>query len=254
MDNTTAVAYVNKKGGTHSKSLCNQALELWAFLIQRGIQLTATHIPGVLNVGADKASREFNPRTEWTLDKQIFHQIIQRFFLPLIDLFASRLNNQLPHYYSRLPDPGALGVDAFLHNWGQGRHFAHPPVILFTRVLSKIQEDRAQVLLLAPFWPGQPWFPLVMQMIVDYPLRLPIQQSLLFLPFDKEAIHPLWRTLQLTVWPLSGNVSDQKAFRQKLLTSCVPPGVKLLRRGIWVHGGPGQTGVPREVFVPFQHL
>ena len=30
MDNTTAVAYINKKGGTHSFSLCSLALDLWA--------------------------------------------------------------------------------------------------------------------------------------------------------------------------------------------------------------------------------
>ena len=29
--------------------------------------VTATHIPGILNVDADTASRQFNPRVEWTL-------------------------------------------------------------------------------------------------------------------------------------------------------------------------------------------
>ncbi|CAB3991472.1 Hypothetical predicted protein [Paramuricea clavata] len=74
--------------------------------------VTATHIPGILNVDADTASPQFNPRVEWTLDSQIFQKIVDLFYLPEVDLFASRLTHQVESYVSRFPDPRAISVDA----------------------------------------------------------------------------------------------------------------------------------------------
>jgi hypothetical protein len=49
-DNATAVAYINNMGGSRS-SLCNDmAREEWAWCMTRNIWLTASHIPGKLNV------------------------------------------------------------------------------------------------------------------------------------------------------------------------------------------------------------
>ena len=55
-------------GGTRSPSLSGIELELWSLVLMIGSWVTATHIPGILNVDADTASRQFNPRVEWTLD------------------------------------------------------------------------------------------------------------------------------------------------------------------------------------------
>ncbi|KAK2562728.1 hypothetical protein P5673_014444 [Acropora cervicornis] len=49
IDNTTAVAYINKRGATRSPALTAQALELWAVVLTTGVSLTALHIPGVQN-------------------------------------------------------------------------------------------------------------------------------------------------------------------------------------------------------------
>ena len=116
IDNTTAVAYINKRGATRSPALTAQALELWAVVLTTGVSLTALHIPGVQNVLADTASRQIETRTEWALDRKIFQSICKRFYTPEVDLFASRLNHQLPQYVSRYPDPEALAVDVFLQD------------------------------------------------------------------------------------------------------------------------------------------
>ena len=79
MDITTAVAYLNQRGGTRSPSLSAIALELWSLVLKIGSWVTATHIPGIFNVDADTASRQFNPRVEWTLDPSIFRKILYRF-------------------------------------------------------------------------------------------------------------------------------------------------------------------------------
>ena len=46
MDNTTAVAYVNRRGGMQSPTLSLLALDLWSFLLERGSWITARHLPG----------------------------------------------------------------------------------------------------------------------------------------------------------------------------------------------------------------
>ena len=204
MDNTTAVAYVNKRGGTQSPSLSLLASELWSFLLTQGSWVTARHLPGVLNVEADAASRVFNLRTEWMLRKDVFQDIAYHFYLPEIHLFASRLNHQLPLYVSRLPDPSAAAVDAFQQDWSQWNSFIHPPVVLLSRILQKVRSDKATALLVAPDWPGQPWYAQIQLMLKGAPYSLPKEKSLLTLPFDQEAVHPLWRSVNLTVWPISG--------------------------------------------------
>ena len=50
---------------------------------------------------------------EVTTPDTVFQDIIRHFYVPEVDLFASRLNHQLPLYVSRQPDPGAKAVDAF---------------------------------------------------------------------------------------------------------------------------------------------
>jgi hypothetical protein len=53
LDNTTAIAYINNRG-TRSPSLTSLTLELWYWCLQQNILITAEHLPGVLNVQADK--------------------------------------------------------------------------------------------------------------------------------------------------------------------------------------------------------
>ena len=72
MNNSAAVSYVNKRGGTRPSTLAPLAVEIWNICQQKGIWITAEHLPGVQNVDADWASRHFNERTEWTLSKEIF--------------------------------------------------------------------------------------------------------------------------------------------------------------------------------------
>jgi hypothetical protein len=98
MDNTTAMAYINNRGGTHLPSLSAIALEFWSHVLKIRSWVKATHILGILIVDADMASRQFNPRLEWTLDSQIFQKIVDRFYLPEVDLFVSRLTHQVESY------------------------------------------------------------------------------------------------------------------------------------------------------------
>ena len=217
--------------------------------------MTDQHIPGIQNGLADTASRELDSRAEWTLDKQIFQSICQRFYTPEVDLFASRLlTHEVPKYVSRYPDPGALAVDAFLQDWSKWSCLIHPPVVLLPRILRKIREDQATALLIAPNWSGQPWFPELIQMLVDQPLLLPQFPSLVFLPFQPAVHHPLWQSLHLAVWPLSGVVMKQQAFQRKLLTSYWHQGEQPPRSGTQARGRHGCAGVLNGAPVTLQLL
>ena len=250
MDNTTAVAYINKRGGTKSDQLTQLALEIWKLCQSHKISLVAQYLPGLENVEADAESRQMNARIEWTLAKHLSVKIQTRYYSPEVDLFASRLNHQVPMYVARRPDPGAMAIDAFTLDWSKWTSFIHPPIVLLNRVLLKIRQDRATALLIAPAWVGQPWYPSLLDMLVDFPAKLPISQKTIFLPFDQAAVHPLWKTLALTVWPLSGDECKQQEFQRR----CAIPWRTSTAKGMQAHGKFGLAGVVKGKNVSFQQL
>ena len=91
IDNTTALAYINNMGGSKSKQLNELAVEIWEWCTARNIWLSAVHIAGRLNTGADEQSRVFSDNHEWMLDKHSFDKIMLRHPGLDFDLFASRL-------------------------------------------------------------------------------------------------------------------------------------------------------------------
>ena len=54
IDNNTAVAYINKSGGTCSHRLTSLALEMWNFATERKLTLSAVYVPREENHIADK--------------------------------------------------------------------------------------------------------------------------------------------------------------------------------------------------------
>ena len=115
--NTTAVACINKQASTKSPS-CNEITkQIWDYAIFRDLWLTVAHCPGVENMEADVASREFKDQTEWTLKQECFDYICKTFGEPSIDLFASRLNYKVKRYCAWEPDPRAVYIDSFMYNW-----------------------------------------------------------------------------------------------------------------------------------------
>ena len=142
-------------GGTKSTQLNNLAKEMWTWCINKNIWLSAVHIAGKLNTSADNKSRNFSDKHEWALSKEYFQEIVSVYPELNIDLFASRLNNQLDVYCSWKPDPGCTYVDAFSIDWSNFNFFAFPPFSLIPRCVQKISQDKAKGILLIPVWPCQ---------------------------------------------------------------------------------------------------
>ena len=63
-DNTTAIAYVNKMGGTISDNCNNLAKDIWKFCKKEKAWILLEHISGSENYIADFMSRSFNDNTE----------------------------------------------------------------------------------------------------------------------------------------------------------------------------------------------
>ena len=116
-DNTTAISYINKQGGTQNMGLNKLAGEIWEICIKQNVHLSAAHIPGAHNTLADAASREFIDSAEWMLDPITFGEITSQFGCPDVDMFASRLNKQLKNYISWKPDPESYAIDAMTVSW-----------------------------------------------------------------------------------------------------------------------------------------
>ena len=62
LDNSTAVCYINKGGGTKSDELTSVAKQFTEFCEERRLTVVAVHLPGVMNIEADREPLS-NPST-----------------------------------------------------------------------------------------------------------------------------------------------------------------------------------------------
>ena len=130
--------------------------ENWAWAIERKNWITATYVPGILNVEADIESRETETRTEWMLNKEIFWRAVEALnFTPDIDLFATRINKQLDQYVSYIDLIQAANV--FTIDWKYLDFSAFPLFICLPKAIQKMCNDEAMGILVVPGWPNQPW-------------------------------------------------------------------------------------------------
>ncbi len=217
LDNTTAVAYVNNLGRTVSAQATKLAREL---CLKRQIHLTAQHLPGKDNVRADTESRQMKDRSDWMLNPSIFQSVMGTFPYLEVDLFATRLTSQLPRFFSWRPDPLAEATDAFLQDWSRIQGYANPPWNLVGRVMAKVQNQAADLILVAPIWPSQPWYPNLLGLLGATPPRIDPQEEVILQMADQD----LEVTPPLDVWPISGNTTRVKDFQARLQPSCYPRG------------------------------
>ena len=204
MDNSTAVCCINKMGTSHSVELNHLTFLIWTWCRSRDVWISASHIPGVSNVVADRESRKINLDAEWMLNPDLFNEAcVYLDFYPIIDLFASRVNHQCERYISYRPDPEAEAINAFDFPW-DNRFYAFPPFCVILRVLSKVRRERKEGLVIVPDWPTQVWWPLLQSLLVRPPFHLPQGTSLLQLPSNPEAVHRLCPKLRLLACRISG--------------------------------------------------
>jgi len=118
-----------------------------------------------------------------------------------------------------------------------------PTVLLDCRCLRKVREERVSLLLIAPVWRAQPWYPALLDQLVDCPLILLSSQTLLTDPFGTPHLHMAAGQLQLAAWKLSGRDSKRQEFQEKLHNSWWLDGAKGQMLHTRVHGNDGIAGV-----------
>ena len=154
IDNKTAMTYINKLGGTRSHRLTSLALEMWNFAADRNLTLSAVYVPGEENQIADKKSRVFQDSLEWMLHPAVFQALQKEVGCFSIDLFATRVNHQVPAFVSWRPEPGAVATDAFNVKWDFQLAYLFPPFCMIKRCLRKIQQDQAHCVLITRVFPS----------------------------------------------------------------------------------------------------
>ena len=250
VDNTTAVAHVINKGGTHSPCVLALTLALWQWCLERYIMISAQHVPRKLKTIADSESRVFNDSSEWKLDPQTIFPFLKGC---KIDLVASRLSTQPPRYVSWRSVPEALHTDALTMHWAPCKGYAFPPFNLIPAVLNKATQDKADIVLVAPIWPAQPWWPLQLSLLVEHPVLLPSSRQLLKDPADPQRIHPMFPRLHLAVFQVSGDSTRQWEFQTTLARFSFRHPDPLQGKHINPLGDAGVVGVLRESLILFQH-
>ena len=173
-DNSTAVSYLRKEGGTRSPFLNSLAQEILRWAESHSIRLLPQFIPGSLNVLADSLSRPHQlPHTEWSLHPEVFRSI-SRLWPVQIDLFATSANRLCSVFFSPFRDPLAAGTDAFLQCWDGLQAYAFPPWSILPKVLAKLRVSPGlELTLIAPYWPQRPWFADLLHLSLAPPVAPP---------------------------------------------------------------------------------
>ena len=78
--------------------------------------------------------------TEWSLDKTSFDLLCQRFFVPEVDLFATRENHQVETFVSPVVDSSAVATDAFSLDWNRWNYiYLFPPARMILKALGHLE-------------------------------------------------------------------------------------------------------------------
>jgi hypothetical protein len=208
-DNQVAVAYIRNMGGRVDR-LDRIAREIWSILEVKNIFMVASYINTKENP-ADALTRGVSNKKqlldcEVQLNPTVFQWLVnQGPFAPQVDWFASRVNAQLNRFYVWKPDRAAEGVDAFDFFWGDVNGYIFPPFVLIPRILRKVIEDKAAVILVHPDWPGALWAPDLKRWRTHF-VNLPSSADLLRYPSNPGLRHPM-KDLRLVASWLGGTCS-----------------------------------------------
>ena len=137
IDNTSAIAYINRMGGVQFDNFSRVAKKLWQRCEMRKIWIFASYIESKRNAEADFELRWLELHTEIELFDSTFKNLCEGFVKPEIDLFASRKNAKCPTFVSWKKDPESIAIDAFTLPWNQLFFYAFPPSSIILRAFKK---------------------------------------------------------------------------------------------------------------------
>ena len=93
-------------------------------------------------------------------------------------------------------------MDALSFSCREIHAYAFPPISLLHQVVIKIEKELSRIILIAPFWPREPWFPRILGLLTHTPIMLPKRPNLLSQP-KSHLLHPDPDSFHLSAWMLS---------------------------------------------------
>ena len=222
-DNMTAI-YCIKSFGSRDFLRDTITKKIYGLADIHDFKIQITYVPSAENI-SDSASRIFNSKsmhTEWTLSKLDFDRVLELSTIsPNIDMFASKINSQLPRFISWAPDHEATYVDAFTVDWHNLRGFLFPPFNLISHVVKKCVDNKVQHLCgVFPLWPTKSWWPTLLKLSGGRYTKLNKAGQRLSLPWDPTLNHPMGSRLKLIFVNLSFNYFiEVKCLKPKQLMS-----------------------------------
>lgn len=204
-DNMTVVYYLNKQGGTVSRTLCRSAMNLWDFCIALNITPVATHLPGSENTIADAVSRGALSLHELCVTMTLLLSVFGMWGTPEIDVFVSAKNKKCHLFCSRGGSNLRFLGDGLLLDWTGRLLYMFPPIPLIPWVLRKYQSEKPKCFLITPWQLCRVWFPTLLllsrrrylfvretppplDLLGSYPMRLKLTAWLLDWRFPIESV------------------------------------------------------------------
>ena len=248
MDSSTALAYIRREGGTASLPLLLLAKEILLLAHRKHLRILPIFVPSEENLLADRASR-FEALPDWRLPPSLFHRIVNRWGLPVIDLFATEASAQVDRFYAWGRARRAEAFDALAQEWDFPLAYAFPPPPLLPRVLRKIAVSVGVFLLVTPFWPAQKWYPSILGLRVEEVRRLPEVPPVM----DLISGSPPLPRLPLLVWKISGGSTDSLSPTTPSASS-VTVGETRQRRDMTLCGAPSAPFSTPAEFLSFPSI
>ena len=246
-DNTTALAYVEKKGGTKCRDLTAKAIEIWEWALKRNNHLNTQHVPGKLNIRADTLSRWRDP-SDYKLSTHLYNKLHGTWGPFSIDLFARKWNAQTKRFYSWKTHPEAEGTDAMTQRWPERGAYAFPPYCLIPKILREIQyQELEEIVLIAPIWKAMSWYTTLVDLSIANPIKLPTRYLIIS---DKEGNQTKAPHI-LAAWKLSSRNSKRLEYLKRLQKSWPTNKDQQHQRLTTLHGESGIAGIRKGTKIPF---
>ena len=143
---------------------------------------------------ADQLSRTPDQH-HYSLRQDVFDRLCGRYsFQCQAYLFANVQNTKCKKFFSERWSRHSQGTNAFANEWRE-RTWLTPPWQQAHQALRKLNGERCTALTLLPYWPGAPWWPLLLELKISPMTHLTRQ---LYTGPKGDPLQPLrWRTVRL---------------------------------------------------------